>query len=152
MTSIMEIAPLTKQVKIGDAMLDVYGVSLNAAVDLCVRFPALQRIIFGGRDQIDAANIIQTMPGAVPALIASGCGMHGKPEGEEKAGLFAIETQLDILEAVFEMTMPGGAVPFAKRLKAWMDTVQKFDQEISVALEGTTQPPSNGSLQMATTN
>ena len=111
--SLLDIAPASEQVEIGEASVTVYGVTVTQIIKLMERFPALQNWATSG--EMDAKQLIDIAPGAIAAIIAAGCKVEGE-EGEAKAISLSIETQMDIVEAIGRLTFKNGFGPFAQRL------------------------------------
>jgi hypothetical protein len=121
MTSLLDIAPLRMRVKIGHAEIECQGISAEDLVRLVDRFPALGKRLFPGAatpsaGDIDAGSLLAAVPQAVHAIIAIGTGNGGKPEEEAAAARLPVGVQTDLLEAIIELSLPGGIVPFVERL------------------------------------
>jgi hypothetical protein len=142
MVGLLDIAPSTKTVAIGDKELAVYGVSAHGIAYLIGRFPELRDLMGGTRDgqQVDALKIAKVVPDAIASIIAAGCGLPNNPDAETRASGLPADTQLDIVNAVLELTMPKGAGPFFAKLQHVMSA---FD--VSVKAQDTTSQSQSSS-------
>lgn len=111
MVGLLDIAPQSEKV----AGVDVTGVSIKGIISLIGRFPELKAMLSGQR--VDAETMQKLAPDAVAAIIAAGCGSPGDPKAEDIAATMGLERQLDFIEAIIRMTMPGGFGPFVARLE-----------------------------------
>lgn len=121
MVGLLDIAPSTRKVTVGGAQVDVFGVSSHGIAYLITRFPQLSDLI-GKSDleniQIDAGTILKIVPDAIAAIIACGCGFPNDPVQEEAAARISADSQLDLLAAIIDLTMPAGAGPFLEKFNA----------------------------------
>lgn len=118
MPSLADIGPLTKKVTIRGNDLMVKGVGLHDVFDLLEQFPALKSVIAQRAVTGDiAVAIIEGIPGAIGSIIAAGCGEAGKPEAIAAAQTLAIGEQMELLEAIADMTFPRGVKSFVASLE-----------------------------------
>lgn len=118
MPSLVDIIPAVKQVKVGKEMVDVTGISAEGIAVLLRRFPSVQRIMTGFAHQVKPEEMARLIPEAIPAVIAAGCGSPEDKKAEAIAAKLPLSTQMDLLEAIMEVTMPEGFAPFVERLEA----------------------------------
>jgi hypothetical protein len=116
MTTLLDIAPVTKTVKVGNQDLTVHGIGAHAIANLLQRFPQLRMLLTGM--EVDVAKIA---PDAGAAIIAAAIGKLADEKEEQAAATLHLEAQLDILEAVVELTLPSGVGPFARRIAAMLE-------------------------------
>jgi hypothetical protein len=113
--SLADIADIGEDVEVGDGKkLKVKGISAKGCLILIVRFPDMQRWLSG--DIISINDVVLQAPEAVGAIIAAGTGNPGDPDSEEIASGLPIETQINIVEAVFRQTFRSGFGPFVSRV------------------------------------
>lgn len=118
MTSLLDIAPSQNTVPIGGADVSVTGVSALGVVTLLSRFPAMRRLISGMDANLTAESIAAMVPEAIAAIIAAGTGTPGNPQAEAIAAALPLGTQVEVLGAILEATMPGGIGPFVEKVRA----------------------------------
>jgi hypothetical protein len=118
MTTLLDIAPVTRTVKVGNQELTVHGIGAHAIANLLQRFPQLRMLLSGM--EVDVAKIA---PDAGAAIIAAAIGKLGDEKEEQAATTLNLEAQLDILEAVVELTLPSGVGPFARRIAAMLEAL-----------------------------
>lgn len=117
MVSLADIGPLSKKVTIRNKDLEVRGVNVHDIFSLLEQFPDLKSVISNRAVSGDVAlSIIQGIPAAVGAIIACACG-----EADNKAAIGAAQSlsvgeQLEMLEAIAEMTFPKGVKSFVDGL------------------------------------
>src|SRR5262245_32424975 len=99
MTTLLDIAPITKTVRIGEQELTVHGIGAHAIAHLLQRFPELRMLLTGM-----AVDVGKIAPDAAAAIIAAATGGLGNPDYEKHAAELHLEAQADILEAVVELT------------------------------------------------
>lgn len=115
--SLLDIGPQSEMVPVGEKKLNVYGVSAKGIFLLLTRFPQLRTWFAGQAGQkLDIGQLVAELPDGIAAIIAAGCGLPGNPAAEEAAAAMAVESQLDILEAIGRLTFKNGFGPFAERI------------------------------------
>lgn len=114
--SLTDIGPLRELVSIGDKKLAVTGISAEGILVLFNRFPVLREWALAGK--ITLSNVQTKAPDAIKAIIAAGCGQPGDEAAERVAATLAVETQLDVLEAIGRLTFTKGFGPFVNRIVA----------------------------------
>lgn len=133
-----DIAPAQRRVLIQDAEVDVRGLSLQDVSDLIARFP---EVIAAFDKGVTMAAVLKAGPPVVNAIIAAACGSPGNARAEQIAGELGVGLQAEILAYVLEATMPKGAGPFERLLKAAglnLDTVRN-----ATASKPRSAPPPN---------
>jgi hypothetical protein len=117
--SLLDIGPMCERVPIGKdkKMLNVYGISAKGIFEIFTRFPQVQEW-FKGAGNINAAELMKEAPDAIAAIIAAGCGCPGNEAAEENAASMAVESQLDVIEAIGRLTFAKGFGPFVERIVA----------------------------------
>jgi len=106
MVGLLDIAPQSETV----AGATVKGLSLRALVSLIGRFPEIKDMLGGGKPNMD--GLTKFAPEAVAAIIAAGTGSVDDREVEKVAADLGLEVQMDFLEAIWRLTLPGGFGPF----------------------------------------
>ena len=114
MVSLVDIVPQTRIVFIEAGDLELRGLGLRHIADLLLRFPELRKLWVSGAPALDVETLIENAPDAISAIIATAA---GQPEAAKQvADALAIDDVLECLIAIRELTMPGGADPFAEKL------------------------------------
>lgn len=110
MVSLLDIVPQTRVVTIADGELTLRGLGLRRIADLLVRYPELRTLLAEGAAALDVDAMIAAVPDAVGAIVAEAA---GEPEAADTiANSMALDDIVDCLQAVVDMTMPRGPVPF----------------------------------------
>lgn len=113
MVSLVDIVPQTRIVFIEAGDLELRGLGLRHIADLLLRFPELRKLWATGAPALDIETLIENAPDAISAIIATAA---GQPEAADKVDAMSIEDVLECLIAIRELTLPGGADPFAEKL------------------------------------
>ncbi len=114
MVGLVDIAPAVAKVTVGKDEVPVYGVSAHGLAHLFGQFPELRALVMG--KSVDVDRLVKLGPDVVVSIIAAGCGAPGEAEHEEAARRLPVEVQVDFLEAILRVTLPGGLPPLAARL------------------------------------
>lgn len=124
--SLLDIAPSTATVEVQPGKhVNVFGVSAEGIAALFVDFPALQKIFAGEKmERPPFAELVKTVPEALAAVIAAGTGTPGNKDAITAARRLPVQTQLELLDKIAELTMPQGFGPFVDALNAF---VSKMD-------------------------
>ena len=118
MAGLIELADLTEEVTIGRKAVPVRGLSAAGIANLLGRFPEVRKMMSGGKAEITVDTVVALGPKIVAEIIA-----EGVDEDVDIASQIPAAVQLDILEAMMRLTMPGGLHPFVDRLAAMMGDV-----------------------------
>lgn len=135
-----DLAKRTEDVPVGDSHISVSGISVEKALDILKRFPALAKMANGFK----LPDLIAIAPGALASIIATGCGQHGDKQAEADAANIPIEYQLDIVEAIGRLTFKNGFAPFAQRVLGLAASVKSdlYTKVPSMNLPVTSKPSS----------
>ena len=114
MVGLLDIAPAVAKVTVGKSEVPVYGVSAHGIAHLFGQFPELRALVLG--KSVDADRLVKLGPDVVVSIIAAGVGAPGDAKHEEAARRLTVEVQVDFLEAILRVTLPGGLRPLATRL------------------------------------
>jgi hypothetical protein len=114
MVGLLDIAPLTKTVTVNGTAIEVTGVSVTGVATLMRDYPVLAKMLTG--TTVAPTDLISIAPDAIAAVLAAGTGTPGNKKAEEIAARLPLEAQVDLLEAIIALTMPGGFGPFVERL------------------------------------
>lgn len=115
--SLADIGPIYEDVPLSDEKsLRVFGVSAKGLFAIFQRFPQVGEWFKGGK--FDPKDLIAQVPDAIAGVIAAGCGFPGDGEMEKRAEMIAVDSQLDIVEAIFRLTFKSGFGPFVTRIVA----------------------------------
>lgn len=135
MVGLVDIAPRSETVMVGDVAVPVSGVSARGVAYLLSKFPELRKLMSGGDDNT-ADALMKIAPDAIAAIIAAGIGKPGDAEEEAAADRLPLEPQTDLLAAILRLTLPRGIGPFAEKLTALMGSVGSVP-ETTVAARAT---------------
>lgn len=116
MVGLIDLAPSTRTIRVGGEDVAVFGVSAQGIAALLQQFPELQALFMEGDVEMSPDNLMKTVPKAVAAVIAAGCGYPGDPKAIEVASKLAVANQFALLKAILELTMPEGVGPFMEAL------------------------------------
>jgi hypothetical protein len=116
MAGLLDIAPVTDTVPVNGTDVAVGGVSAKGIVTLFLRFPELRKVVTGM--EVSRERWFEIGADAIAAIIAAGCGAPGDPEHEAVAASLPAESQIDLIQAILRVTMPGGLGPFMEKLTA----------------------------------
>ncbi len=114
LTDLRDAGQQTEPVTVAGLEIACRPLLMREIAGLLQRFPALNGFV--GGTKASAADLIDTVPEAIGAIIALGVGCGGDPE-QEKATMDLPPGQwLALLEKIMALTTPGGMVPFVDRL------------------------------------
>lgn len=121
MVGLLDIAPITRRVSVNGQDIEVRGLSAKGIAYLIGRFPEV-RALFDGRAQVDFTpeRLLELVPDAIAAIIASSAGEIGNKDAEAVAEGLPAQTQLELLSAIIDLTLPQGAGPFVASLEKLM--------------------------------
>ena len=114
MVGLVDIAPAVAKVTVGKVEVPVYGVSAHGIAYLFGQYPELRALVLG--KTVDVDRLVKLGPDVVVSIIAAGVGSPGDEATEDAARKQPVEVQVDFLEAILRITLPGGLRPLAERL------------------------------------
>lgn len=137
--SLLNIAPLVERVTINGEPVECRGIAMRDIAALLSRFPTLRALVWGGRDAMSRGNataatraaaealsdpmaLVREIPDAIGPVIAAGTGYAGNQQAEDIAAGLPVDAQLDLLVAIFKLTMPDGIGPLAQKLGRLFET------------------------------
>ena len=112
--SLMDLPPKKVVVSLARGDIEVGGLSAEDVVGLMEKHVALQKYMM--RVPVTVAEIFQSAPSAIAAIIAAGCGERGNVLAEQAAASLTIEEQSEILEGIAGCTFTRGFGPFVRRI------------------------------------
>jgi hypothetical protein len=124
MATLLDIAPLIRNIEIRGVKLIVRGISAEGVVYLFTRFPILRMMMTGKEiEGMTIETFIVMAPEAVSAVIAVGLGYVGKNVEEQEqaeaiAAAFSIDEQIHALTEIMEVTLPRGVGPFVEMINS----------------------------------
>lgn len=159
MSSILDIGPLTKTIKVAGRDIDINPVSAKIVFDLIWRFESFKKMMEGDLTKISPSEIVQKMaPDALAAVLVSVTGGVPAPNDAEvtasggdyskafaakqaRCEAFAsdlgVDAQSCIVETAFEITFPEGDVgPFVERLIRTAKRFGRHGLEQAMNLQG----------------
>jgi hypothetical protein len=127
MVSLVDIVPQTRVVDIAGGELQLRGLGLRHIADLLVRYPELRKLWVNGAPAADIETLIEAAPGAIGSIIATAA---DQPEAADHiADALSLEDVAECLIAIRELTMPGGANPFAGKLARLLGAEQEAEDQ-----------------------
>jgi hypothetical protein len=140
MATLLDIAPLIRNIEIRGTKLIVKGISAQGVVYLFTRFPILRMMMTG--KQIEGMTIetfIVLAPEAVSAVIAVGLGYVGEnieeqEQAEAIAAGFSIDEQIYSLTEIMEVTLPRGVGPFVEMIKTLASKAEGLGKGVATKL------------------
>jgi len=142
MAGLLDIAPATTIVVVGETEVVVAGLSVRSVASLLARYPELRAMLAQQAGAITVDSLVSMIPHAIAGIIAAGCGMPGDADAEAKAEAVPLEAQADLLDAILRLTMPRGVGPFVARLRGLGEQLGVVGR--APAIPGmTSQSPSN---------
>lgn len=152
MPSLADIAPRTKQVRVGEAVVDVRGIGVDTIAEVVGRSDPLRRLIETRSFQgLDPWDLVAEAPDAVRYVIASAtCPVSADPLDPDDeafkaelraAGRLALDDQVEILATIFEVSMPGGLNPFVDRVLARFQLDRDQVQAVAATATASAPPP-----------
>lgn len=118
MPGLLDIAPLKRVVSVLGTDVTVTGISAEGIAVVLQRFPEVRKMMTGKDVNLSPEELIAKVPVAVATIIAAGCGTPGDAASERVAASLPLESQIALLEAIKELTLPAGVGPFVDRLAA----------------------------------
>lgn len=115
MVGIIGFAPAPQTFTLGDQTVAVPGLTFGHIRDLVARFPKFGELLEG--KTVAGADVLNTVPDAVPAIIATGFGFPNDKDQEAAAARLTIGIQIDMIDAIITATEPSGDGPLSKKLR-----------------------------------
>lgn len=152
MATLLDIAPLIKNIEIRGTKLIVRGISALGVVYLFTRFPVLRALMTG--KQIEGLTVeafIVMAPASVAAVIAVGLGYVGEnpdeqEQAEEIAASLSLDEQIYTLTEIMEVTLPRGVGPFVEMINGLASKADVLGKAAATKLAAL----SNGASQTGT--
>lgn len=138
MPGLLDVAPLHETVSVNGTSITVDGLSAADIAILLQRFPDLRKLFAGREVVFDLAHIAQLAPALVAAIIAAGTGAIGDEKTEARAAQLPLETQVEFLDKIVKLTMPGGVGPFVEKVVALFEGLA--DAPTSIPVTRSRQP------------
>lgn len=131
--SLADIGPVYEDVPLSATVsLRVYGISAKGLFAIFQRFPEVAAWFKGGK--FDPQSLIAQVPQALSGVIATACGYPGDDAMEAKADDIAVDSQLDVLEAIFRLTFKNGFGPFVLRIVALSNEAESLNYGRGLAM------------------
>lgn len=117
MTSLLDIAPSATKVEIRGEYFPVPGIQADGIVYLLRRFPVIGAVLANKElREMTYDTILAMAPDVINAVLATGLGFPDSPKHEEVMNNLSLDEKLEVLEKIFEATMPRGVGPFVETL------------------------------------
>lgn len=133
MTSLLDIAPVKREVEVAGTKLEVGGVSSLGIAYLLQKFPELRRLFGGKSADLTPERLMEAVPEAIAAIIASGCGFPGDARAEAVASSLSVGDQISLVTEILELTMPEGFGPFVAKVRLLLNATSNSVKDVSVA-------------------
>jgi hypothetical protein len=140
MPSLTDIAPAVETVTIGGVGIEVRGVGIDAIAAVLSASPELAALLRPGAAGLDATRLLVEAPTAMYALMAAATGGAGNAEQIEAARRLTFGAQVDLLDAIIRLSMPGGLLPLVARLVAMLGQDAPAGRDATRASDTTGQP------------
>lgn len=118
MPGLLDVAPSRKTIPVNGTLVTVTGISAEGIALVLERFPEARMMLTGKDVSLSIDDLFAKVPGAVATLIAAGCGYPGDEAAEKIAAGLPVESQIELLTAIKEVTMPKGVGPFVDSVTA----------------------------------
>lgn len=125
MSSLLDLAPLKRTVRLRGVDVEVVGIAAQDIPYLLDRFAVLGKLAAEGRFTLD--ELATAAPDALAALFACGIGARGDPEVEARARTLKLGEQAALFAAIVEVSLPDGIGPF-------VEIVRKFTTALKTAM------------------
>lgn len=116
MTGLLDLGPLTEDVKLGKYVLTVQGLTVEDIFYLSNTFPEVRALLSGQAVKLTPKQLMDNAPKALGAIIAASTGERGNKEAIARAARLTAAAQLRIIKTIFTLTFPEGVGPFVKEL------------------------------------
>lgn len=144
MTDLLELKKRKTTVDINGQTLDIVGLSLSQITDIIERFEKL--------DALGTKSVIEVIKAAgaaaAGAVIAAGVGKPKDDKYEKFASDLDLGTQVDLIDAILNITQPKGDGPLARALSELIGMLMPIE-DIKAAIAAVASPNSSPSLQPA---
>lgn len=142
-TSLLDIGPLTEEVKVRGCPLVVSGITAAQLFELFMKYPELRKLLdANARASANIAELLHTtVPNGIGAIIAMVTGDPGKEEAEEKARQLGVGDQLAIISVALRLTFPDGFGPFVEQV---MQMTNRVNEAVAVGTKVMTPAPGSG--------
>jgi hypothetical protein len=117
MVSLLDIAPVKENVQFNGQDIEVTGVSAEGIAYLLASFPQVKDALLGKGLEVTPQALLEQGPTFIAAIIAAGTGNPGNAQAEKVAAGLPIGVQVEFLDKIIKLTMPGGVGPFVDRLQ-----------------------------------
>ena len=115
MADLLDIAESVETVTIRGQAVAVPGIDARGIIHILQRFPVIREHM-AKKGGVKPERLMEIGGDAVVAIIAAGTGHPGDEKHEEAAGRLGVEEQMDLLEAIFRVTLPKGLDSLLQKL------------------------------------
>ena len=156
---LLDLGPLAETITVRGKPLEVFGISVDGLCYLIKNFPEFKMVMQQKTSEITPEKLFETGPRIAAMIIAIGltdASRYDDLKGWErhiilqakKVKALGIMDQLNLLAAIFKLTLPDGVGPFVLSLNSLTATIRGGSTE-----PGTRSPEAFGaSLQMVDPN
>src|SRR5438105_9537487 len=110
MLGLLDLRPLRRRIEVEGGEIELRALSAENITELLERFPDILKMFSTGGN-VEAA--VKSSPAMMSAIVAASFGKLGDVQHEKAAADLSLKTQLDIIQAVNEISFPGGGLgPF----------------------------------------
>ena len=115
MADLLDIAESIETVTIRGQAVAVPGIDARGIIHILQRFPVIREHM-AKKGGVKPERLMEIGGEAVAAIIAAGTGHPGDPKHEAAAGRIGIDDQIELLEAIFRVTLPKGVDSLVQKL------------------------------------
>jgi hypothetical protein len=122
MVSLLDIQRRTKTVPTDAGDISVYAVSAAGITSIMSLVPTVRKLMAGTSkpEDLSLEALVGVAPDFIAGVIAAGVDKPGDPDTLKAAAGLALETQVDLVKAIVEVTMPKGIGPFMESVSGIM--------------------------------
>ena len=118
MPGILDIGPLSEEVKVGRSAVTVEGLTVDDIFHLVANFAEIRAILDKKISQVTPAALMKAAPRVLGTVITYGTGERGNDKAVAAAMKLPAAVQLKIITTIFDLTFPEGVGPFVRELSA----------------------------------
>jgi hypothetical protein len=151
MVSFVDLLPAarrTKTISVLGVDVEVRSLKLREVAEIMWDFPEIRALM--SERQVDAEVLLRIAPRAAATIIAAATGNAGKEAEIDAIGELAPGTQLALLFAALELSMPEGISPLLEAVARVFGIANVAAAVNGRDQDGNMPPRSNGSLPAAT--
>ena len=118
MPGILDVGPLSEEVKVGRGTVTVEGLTIDDIFHLVANFAEIRAILEKKISQVTPAALMKAAPRVLGTVITYGTGERGDDKAVKAAMKLPAAVQLRLITTIFDLTFPDGVGPFVRELSA----------------------------------